>query len=111
MAITNTQLRTLIGRELEVLPSNRTALNAADAAVVDEYIAGVRAWLIEEGLCYWADGTIPDAVKLPLAYIVAEEAKNVFGKATYSKGPKGFALLKEHCAARPSGEPTKAEYF
>lgn len=111
MTITNATLRTLVGRELEVLPSNRSALNATDAAVVDEYISGVRAWLIEEGLCYWADGTIPEAVKLPLAYLVADECKTVFGKASYAKGPKGFQLLKEHCAARPSGEPTKAEYF
>lgn len=110
MTATNAQLRTLVGRELEVLPAGRSALNAADGALVDEYISGVRAWLIEEGLCYWADGAIPEAVKLPLAYIVAQHSAASFSKQ-YAKGDAGYKLLKEHCAQRPSGEPTMADYF
>lgn len=110
MTITNAQLRTLVGRELEIIGSNRSALNAADAALVDEYISGVRAWLIEEGLCYWADGTIPEAVKLPLAYLVAQHSAASFNKQ-YAKGDAGYKLLKEHCAARPSGEPTRATFY
>ena len=47
MTVTKAQLRTLVGRELEILPSNRNSLNAADGALVDEFIDGVRAWLIE----------------------------------------------------------------
>lgn len=109
--ITNAQLRTLVGRELQVLPSNRTALNATDAALVDEYHSGVRDDLIEDGNCYWADGAIPNAVKLWLAMIVAEAVKLSFGKADYDRGAFGLKKLKEHCAARPSGEPTKAEYY
>lgn len=111
MTATNAQLSALVGRELEVLPSNRSSLNAADGALVTEYHAGVRAWLIEEGLCYWADGTIPEAVKLPLAYLVAEECKWAFGKASYNKGPKGLEMLKRHVASMPSGESTQAEYY
>lgn len=111
MTVTNAQLRTLVGRELEVLPSNRASLNAADGALVDEYISGVRAWLIEEGLCYWADGSIPEAAKLGFAYLVADECKGSFGKASYNKGPKGLELLKRHVATLPSGEPTTADYY
>lgn len=111
MTATNEQLRTLIGRELEILPSNRSALNAADAALVTEYMGGVRAWLVEEGLCYWADGTIPDAVKLPLAYIVADQCKETFGKVGYAKGATGLEMLKRHVSQRASNEPVKSEYL
>ena len=109
MTITKAQLRTLIGRELEILPSNRSALNAADGALVDEYIDGVRAWLIEEGNCYWSASAIPEAVKLPLAYLVAQHAAASFNKP-YSKGDAGYQLIKQHVAAHPSGEPTRADF-
>ena len=110
MAITKAQLRTLIGRELEILPSNRISLNAADGALVDEYIDGVRAWLIEEGLCYWSADAIPEAAKLAVAYMVAGNAAASFNKQ-YGKAEAGMRLLKEHVASRPSGEPTKATFY
>jgi hypothetical protein len=101
LSITKAQLRTLIGRELQILPSNRTALNDTDAALVDEHIDGTTAWLIEEG---------PEAVKLPLAWMVAASAAAAFDKQ-YAKGDAGYMLLKQHTSLRSSGEPTKAVYY
>lgn len=110
MAITKSQLRTLVGRELQILPSNRTALNDTDAALVDEHIDGVTAWLIEEGDCYWSANAIPEAVKLWFAYMVAASAAMAFDKE-YGKGDLGYKLLKQHTSTRPSGEPTRAVYY
>ncbi len=110
MTITKAQLRTLIGRELEILPSNRSSLNAADGALVDEHIDGVRAKLIEDGLCYWSADAIPEAAKLWFAFIVATSAAAAFNKQ-YAKGALGMLQLREHVAIRPSGEPTKAAFY
>jgi hypothetical protein len=110
LAITKAQLRTLVGRELQILPSNRTALNDTDAALVDEHIDGTTAWLIEEGDCYWSANAIPEAVKLPFSWMIAASAASAFDKQ-YAKGDAGYMLLKQHTSLRSSGEPTKAVYY
>ena len=115
MSVTDATLRLLAAKELGIVSGNET-LGAGDDAKLDEYFDGVRAWLIEEGLCYWATDAVPEAVKIPLAQIVAQQAAEHFGRgqgaeAPYTLGDSGFRALERHCSKRSSKEPVPADYF
>lgn len=115
MSITNTELYTLVGEELGIVDGNE-ALSADDTDRISRRAAKVRAWLIEEGKCYWADDAIPEAAALPLAQIIAGRVAPQFGRGPasqfpYSDGPLGFQLLSEHVSKRSAREPVRVDYF
>lgn len=115
MAVNDTTLRLLVAKELGIVSGNET-LSAGDDAKIDEYMDGVRAWLIEEGLCYWASDANPEAAKIPFAQIIAQQAAEHFGRgagaeAPYTLGEQGFLALERHCAKRSAKEPVESEYF
>lgn len=115
MAVSDTTLRLLVAKELGLVAGAET-LNANDDAKIDEYFDGVKAWLQEEGLWYWPADANPEAIKIPVAQIVAQQAAEHFGRgagaeAPYTKGGEGFAALERHNSKRSSKEPVKANYF
>lgn len=115
MTQTNTQLYTLVGEELGIIDGNEP-LSADDADRIARKAAPTRAWLIEDGKCYWADNAIPDAAVLPLAMIIAERVAGQFGRGAgssfpYTDGPTGYRLLCEHVSKRSAQEPVTSEYF
>lgn len=115
MTTTNTQLYTLVAEELSIIDGNEP-LSADDSDRISRRASRIRAWLIEEGKCYWQDNAIPDAAALPLAMIVAGEVRDQYGRGDaspfpYNKGPKGFQLLSEHVSKRSAREPVRADYF
>lgn len=115
MSVTDATLRLLVGKELGLVSGNES-LSADDDAKIDEYFDGAKAWLIEEGLWYWATDANPEAVKLPVAQIVAGQAAEHFGRgagaeAPYTLGAQGFAALERHCSKRSAREPVSTDYF
>lgn len=115
MSITAAQLYTLVGEELGIV-SGTMPVAADDADKISRRHTSVRAWLIEEGLCYWPSNTIPDAASLPFAMVLAGQCAELFGRGPraedpYTKGDAGFALLERHTSKRSSKEPVTAEYM
>jgi hypothetical protein len=115
MSLTNTQLHTLVAEELGLISGNES-LSADDADKIGRRRVAVRAWLVEEGLCYWPSGTIPDAASLPYAQIIAGQCAEMYGRgpnssAPYLLGDVGFRALERHVSQRSAKEPTAAEYF
>lgn len=115
MAITNTDLFVLVAEELGLV-GNGQALSADDRDRIERRAVKVRAWLVEEGLCYWLDDAIPDAAALPLSKIIAGQCAEIYGRGPgsdvpYALGEEGFRLLERHVAQRSAKEPVPADYF
>ena len=115
MSTTNLQVYALVGEELGLISGNET-LDADTSDKISRRAAKVRAWLIEEGLCYWIDDSIPDAAALPYAQVVAGQCAEVFARGPgserpYLGGDVGFRLLERHCSNRSAKEPVKSVYF
>lgn len=115
MSITAVALRYLVASELGFRTGNMPVTPDQDADL-EIYNSGARAYLIEEGLCYWPADEIPDAVKLPLSYFVAGQAAEFFGRGPrsedpYDKGDTGLAGIRIHCSKRSAREPVQATYF
>ena len=115
MSLTNVQVHTLVAEELGLISGNES-LSADDADKISRRRVSVRAWLVEEGLCYWLDGVIPDAASLPYAQILAGQCAEMYGRgpnssAPYLLGEAGFIALQRHVSQRSAKEPTKADYF
>lgn len=115
MSLTSAQLYTLVGEELGII-SGTMPLTPEDADKIARRNTSVRAWLIEEGLCYWPAETIPDAASLALAQIIASQCAELFGRGPrsedpYMHGDAGLAALERHCSKRSSKEAVTAEYF
>lgn len=113
--ITNTALYTLVGEELGLIDGNEP-LSADDADRISRRASKVRAWLIEDGKCYWTDNAIPEAASLPLAMIIAARVAGQFGRGPaspfpYTDGPAGYQLLSEHVSKRSAREPVRVDYF
>lgn len=102
-------LATHIGEELKVIGAGET-LSAEDSAKIQDRIDKARAYLIEEGVCYWPADDIPTAVMIPLAKYMAHEVAPMFD-LTYERGAEGYDELRRHSAKRSSLEPLKASYF
>lgn len=115
MTITNTQLYELVAEELGLIGSGQ-ALSADDRDRIERRAVKVRAWLIEEGLAYWPDDSIPDAASLPYAQIVAGQCAEMYGRGPgsdtpYPLGDVGFRLLERHASQRSAREPVSSEFF
>jgi len=115
MTITNTQLYQLVAEELALIGPAQ-ALSADDRDRIERRAVKVRAWLIEEGLAYWPDDSIPDAASLPYAQIVAGQCAEMYGRGPgsdmpYPLGDVGFRLLERHASQRSAREPVSSEYF
>lgn len=115
MTTTLTQLYTLVGEELAIIDGNEP-LSADDTDRISRRAAHVRAWLIEDGKCYWSANAIPDAAALPFAMIIAGEVRDQYGRGDaspfpYTKGPRGYQLLCEHVSIRSPREAVRANYF
>jgi len=115
MTITNVELYTLVAEELGLISGNES-LSADDADKISRRASKVRAWLIEEGLCYFLDDAIPDAAALPYAQILAGQCAEMYGRgpgspAPYTNAAAGYALLERHVSQRSAREPVKTEHF
>jgi hypothetical protein len=112
---TNTDLYTLVAEELALI-SNGETLDANTSDMISRRASRVRAWLIEEGLCFWLDDAIPDAAALPYAQVVAGQCAEAFGRGPnsdtpYLLGETGYRLLERYVSQRSSKEPVMVEYF
>lgn len=115
MTTSNTDLYQLVGEELGIIQAGET-LSADVSDLISRRAARVRAWLIEEGLCFWVDDEIPDAASLPYAQVVAGQCAEAFGRGPnsdtpYLLGETGYRLLERHVSQRSEKEPVSTEYF
>jgi hypothetical protein len=115
MSVTNVDLYQLVGEELGLIGGGQS-LAADDQDRIARRAAKVRAWLIEESLCYWLDDAIPDAAALPYAKIVAGQCAEMYGRGPsseipYALGEEGYRLLERHVSQRSAREPVTSEYF
>ena len=115
MTTTNTQMFQLVAEELGLIGAGQS-LSADDRDRIERRANIVRAWLIDEGLCYWLDDAIPDAAALPYAQIVAGQCAEMYGRGPgsdmpYALGETGFRLLERHVSQRSAREPIKSEYY
>ena len=109
---TKADLRVLMLAHLRVIRAGETPA-AEIASLADLYIDGGRGLLMEEGLVWWDEDDIPDAVSIPFAHYCAGLAAVSFGK-----GGKGYEALgaaaKTAIAALKSGEDretVRGDYF
>lgn len=109
---TKADLRVLMLAHLRVIRAGETPA-AEIATLADLYIDGGRALLLEDGLCWWDEDDIPEAVSIPLAHYCAGMAAVSFGK-----GGKGYDALgtaaKIAIAGLKSGEDretVRGDYF
>ena len=115
MTISNTTLYELVAKELGIIDGNQ-ALAADDAARIAEKATYARAWLLEDGKVYWVDGSIPEAVALPLAMIIAERCAPQYSRGPqseypYTDGATGYRLLCENVSKRSANEAVVSQYF
>lgn len=115
MTTTNTQMYQLVAEELGLIGAGQS-LSADDRDRIQRRASIVRAWLIDESLCYWLDDAIPDAAALPYAQIVAGQCAEMYGRGPgsdmpYALGETGFRLLERHVSQRSAREPVKSDYF
>lgn len=115
MTITNTQLYQLVAEELGLVGPGQ-ALGADDRDRIERRADKVRAWLIEEGLCYWINDAIPDAASLPYAQVIAGQCAEMYGRGAgsdvpYALGETGYRLLERHVSQRSAREPVSSEYY
>jgi hypothetical protein len=104
--------RKLVLKHLTVIDGTEDP-SAEDAADADLFIDGVRANLLERGVCWWSEDDIPTAVSMPLMLVVAGRACRSFGKAGRGHEAEGAEAMKELNALRSTEErPTvQVEYF
>jgi hypothetical protein len=109
---TKADLRRLILMHLTVIDETENP-SAEQASLLDLYIDGCRAELLEKGLCWWDEDDIPAAVTLPLRAYVAGFCAPDFGRS--GKGyEEGVDPARARLAAlKPTEqrEETRAEYF
>ena len=78
--LTAVQLRQRVAEELKVYSPDQE-LSADVAARIDTSIADTRAYLQEKRLCWWGADAIPQAIVIPLTWVIAAFACTKFGKA------------------------------
>jgi len=110
--ITKVQLRQRVGEELKVYSPDQE-LAADVGARIDTSIADTRAWLKEKRLCWWGENAIPQAVVIPLVWIVAAFACTKFGKRGQGYEDGQERGRRELAALRPSADVTtlNPDYF
>ena len=114
MSKTNNEIYTLVAEELSLIGVE--SLDADTSDKISRRAAMVRAWLIEESLCYWLDDSVPDAAALPYAQIIAGQCAEMFGRGPNSSSPYllgdiGFRALERHVSKRSDREAVQSEYF
>jgi len=115
MTVTNVEMYQLVAEELGIIGAGES-LSADVSDMIARRAAKVRNWLIEEGIVYFIDDSIPDAAALPYAQVVAGQCAEAFGRGPnsdtpYLLGETGYRLLERHVSQRSAKEPVAAEYF
>lgn len=110
---TKDDLRLMMLAHLRVVPETTTTVPAEQARRADLYIDASRAMLLEKGLCWWDEDSIPDAVVDPLSKYVAARACSAFGKAGKGYEAQEVPARMEIAALKSSEErPTaRTQYF
>lgn len=109
---TKADLRVLMLAHLRVIRAGETPA-AEIASLADLYIDGGRGLLMEEGLVWWDEDDIPEAVSIPLAHYCAGMAAVSFGKGGKGYEAQGGAA-KIAIAGLKSGEDretVRGDYF
>lgn len=109
---TKAELRRLVLSHLTVIDPEDSP-SPGQASKLDLYVDGVRATLLQRGLCWWDENDIPAEVSIPLMQYIASQCCSAFGK----RG-KGFELQaapawKAIAALKSSEEreTSRTEYF
>ena len=90
---------------LGVTQANEDA-EAQDHVFIAEAWVSKRIELLEQGLCYWPEAEIPDAVFQHIVTLMANEVGPEFGRpASADVEEEMLRRLRSHVAKRPSGEP------
>ncbi len=115
MTVTNVEMYQLVAEELGIIGAGES-LSADVSDMIARRAAKVRSWLIEEGIVYFIDDSIPDAAALPYAQVVAGQCAEAFGRGPnsdtpYLLGETGYRLLERHVSQRSEKEPVSTEYF
>lgn len=109
---TKTDLRRMILAHLTVIDETENP-SADQESLLDLWIDNARAMLLEVGLCWWDEDSIPAAVTIPFMVYVAGLCCGSFGRAGKgyeAQAPGGrrqIAALK----STEAREEQRAEYF
>lgn len=109
---TKADLRRMILSHLTVIDETENP-SAEQASLLDIFIEAARGELMEKGLIWWDDATIPAAVLIPFRAYVAGQCCAEFGR-----GGKGYEERVDTARARLAGlksseqrEELRGEYF
>lgn len=112
MALTKVQLRERVAEHLKIKAVD-IELDAANVAKIDRAIDDARAELKEIGLCWWAEGAIPQSCAFALTLIVAAQACVSVGKAGqgYESGDGDGRIRLARLKPQADVITVTAEYF
>lgn len=110
---TKADLRRLTLAHLKVIAAVTSAPSATQDTLCDLYIDGARGLLLEVGLCWWDEDSIPEAVIIPLSRFVASQACAAFGKNAKGYEEQEYPARKQIAALKSSGdrETVRQDYF
>lgn len=109
---TKAQLRRMILASMTVIDPDENP-SGEQADTLDTYVDSARASLLEQGLCWWDEDAIPDAVLVHLSRYVRAQCCAEFGRA--GKGYEAYEdlAIRRLSALKPPAqrEDVPADYF
>lgn len=100
---TKADLRRLVLTRLTVIDETENP-SPEQASLLNLFVDGCRAELLQKGLCWWDDDVIPAEVALHLRNYVAAKCCGDFGKAGKGYEALGPAAIREIAALKSSEE-------
>ena len=110
---TKADLRRMVLLELKVIAHVTQAPSQTQADTCDLWIDGVRSMLLEVGLCWWDEDSIPSGVMIPLSKLIASQSCGAFGKNGKDHEAKEWPARNQLAGLKSSAETetTRATYF
>jgi hypothetical protein len=98
---TKADFRRMVLSHLTVIDATEDP-DAEQTALLDPIIAGARGLLLQKGLCWWDDDTIPAEVSLPFRDFVCALAAASFGRTGKGYEAAGLPARRQISALKSS---------
>lgn len=109
---TKADFRRMVLSHLTVIDATENP-DAEQVALLDPIIGSVRGLLLQKGLCWWDDATIPDEVTLPLRDLVCAFSATSFGRSGKGYEAAGNPARQQIASLKSSEqrEVVRGEYY